>query len=69
MAPEIIYSMHCSRSKNPFILVKIGLEKSYDKFSWNIVINTLDSLNTSLARFTHTSPPTFACLLNAKPSH
>ena len=41
----------------PFILVKIGLEKAYDKISWNVVINRLDSLNASLAGFTHASPP------------
>lgn len=57
MALEIVYSMHCSRSKNPFILVKIDLEKTYDKFSWNVVIKILDSLNTSLGRCTHISPP------------
>lgn len=45
IAQEAAHTMHSSEGKNPLILVKLDLEKTFDRLSWTAIINVLSSMN------------------------
>lgn len=45
IAQEIAHSMYNSKGKNPYVMIKIDLEKAYEKLSWNAIISVLRACN------------------------
>ncbi|WOL17755.1 hypothetical protein Cni_G26548 [Canna indica] len=44
VAQEIIHSIYNSKGKNPYVVVKIDLEKTFDIISWNVIFGMLNHL-------------------------
>lgn len=42
---EVSHSIYKTKGKNPLVIIKVDLEKVYDRLLWNIIVNVLRAFN------------------------